>query len=207
MSGRPNTIASVRNPIKHFLSMYQFSLVHHAVEMLLKLDFWDGVRIFLKNPTLVRSIYNTFKKDEIHDFALQHLVRANLQTFSLGLSPTASKSEIEARSKEIDFFVVTEHFHESIVILAKNLCVPFKDFVFVQHNINHNTKRELVRDAPKDVIELIRKFNSNDIILYETALQRFKTTMTAYPDSKSDLNIYNIYYYIFIYYTIYLYIV
>ena len=192
MSSRPYTVASVRDPIQHFLSMYQFALVHHAVEMLtlLKLDFWDGVRIFLKNPTLVRSVYNTFKKDEINDFALQHLVRRNLQTFSLGLSPTASKTEVKARSKEINFFIVNEHFHESVVILAKSLCVPFSDVVFVQHNINHDTKKKQIKDAPSDVIELIKRFNSNDLILYDTALQRLKTSRTQYSDFKNDLNIY-----------------
>ena len=191
MSGLPYVIASVRDPVTHFLSMYRFSFVHHAVEMLtlLKLDFWDGVRIFLKNPQLVRSVYNTFEEEEIHDFALQDLVRPNLQTFSLGLSPTASKSEIEARSKEIDFFIVSEQFYESIVSLAKNLCVPFKDLVFVHQNINYKTT-ERIEDAPPDIIKLIKKFNSNDYVLYEIAQQRLKATKAEHPGYKNDIKIY-----------------
>ena len=191
MSGDPYIVTSVRNPLHHFVSMYKFSLVHYAVEMLtlLKLDFWDGVRIFLNNPVLVRTVYNTFKKDEIHDFALQHLVRPNLQTFSLGLSPKALKKEIEAKAKEINFFIVSDDFYGSVVSMAKDLCVPFADLVFVRQNINHNQK-ERVEDAPSDVVDLIRKFNANDFFLYDIAQRRLQISKRDYPGYKNDIEIY-----------------
>ncbi|XP_066936296.1 galactosylceramide sulfotransferase-like [Clytia hemisphaerica] len=104
MFGRPLIITSLRDPIMHFVSMYKFTLVHYAVEMLtlLKLDFWDGVRVFLKNPDLVRAVYNTFDRDEMHDFLLQQLVRPNLQSFSLGLNADSTEKEIKSKINSIE---------------------------------------------------------------------------------------------------------
>ena len=184
MSGRsPLIITSLRDPITHFVSMYKFALVHHAVEMLtlLKLDFWDGVRVFLKNPDLVRSVYNTFDREEIHDFALQQLVRPNLQAFSLGLNSDSPSEEIQYKINDIDIFILSERFYESIVLLAKRLCVPFEDLVFVRQNINHKDSTSRWKEVPPDVEKMIRKFNAVDLILYRKAKEKLENSINSYP--------------------------
>jgi len=188
----PYIIASVRDPVQHFISMYRFANVHYAVEMLtlLKLDLWESMRIFLKNPQLVRDVYNTFSGDELIDFELIHLVRPNLQTFSLGLPPHASLSEIQARAKDVDHFVISEDFFSSIVLMAKELCLPFDDLVFVKQNIQVKMKPDMSAGIPDDIVRMIKSYNSGDAILYESAKQRLATSKEQHERHINDVAIY-----------------
>jgi len=188
----PYIIASVRDPVQHFISMYRFANVHYAVEMLtlLKLDLWESMRIFLKNPQLVRDVYNTFSGDELIDFELIHLVRPNLQTFSLGLPPHASSSEIQARAKDVDHFVISEDFFSSIVLMAKELCLPFDDLVFVKQNIQVKMKPDMSAGIPDDIVRMIKSYNSGDAILYESAKQRLATSKEQHERHINDVAIY-----------------
>lgn len=174
MASRPYIVASVRDPVRHFISMYRFAKVHYAVEMLslLKLELWESMRIFLKNPQLVRDVYNTFSSSELHDLRLAYLVRPNLQIFSLGLPPHASPNDIQTRAKDVDHFIITDDFFSSVVLMARELCLSFDNLVFVRQNVQVKMEH---KNIPDDIVRMIKSYNSGDAILYETAKKRLAT--------------------------------
>lgn len=185
-------MASVRDPVTHFISMFKFARIQQAVHLLTlqNTDFWDSIRVFLKHPQLVRNVYATYKEENLSGYMAINLVRPNLQLFSLGLDSSVSQERIESRANELDFLVVAEKYSESMVILSKKLCCGFEDLVYVRQNI----QRQITEDTeaiPEDIVSLIKTFNKGDVLLYDIAKKRLEKSIRDYKHFQNDLDAYN----------------
>jgi len=183
-------LASVRHPIKHFISLFKYSSIQGAVERLVgkKLDIWEAMRAFLRNPDLVQKTYATYKENEVRDTLQINMVRPNLQLFDLGLSgPKTTDENILERLSQVHFIVVAEHFDESMVILRDKLCCSVEDVVYRKQNIR---QASTVENVPEDVQKLIMDFNSGDVIFYKHALQRLDKEIEQQAHFDNLLEIY-----------------
>ena len=165
-------MASVRHPVEHFLSLYKYSKIHAAVERLTKksLDQWDSMRVFLKNPQLVRNIYATYNENEVRDRYQINLIQPNLQLHSLGII-NGTRSQIIERLDDLHFVVVADKYDESMVILREKLCCTIQDVVYRKQNVRRNNE-EIKLQVPPDIENAILEFNSADLIFYTVAKDR-----------------------------------
>ena len=165
-------MASVRHPVQHFLSLYSFTKMHAVVEILHggKLNRFDGMRMMLRNPGLIQNAFATLDTLEKEGWHLINLIRGNLQLFSLGIN-TYDISTILERTKEIDFFVITERYDESMIVLRDKLCCNTEDLLYRQQNVGRaSSERKQV--IPDDIRDAILEYNKGDLILYKIATQR-----------------------------------
>ena len=131
-------MTSVRNPVSHFISLFKFARIQNAVQLLTLegTDLWDSIRTFLRHRKLVQNIYATYKQGDINA-QIMNLLRPNLQLFSLGLHSNISEEVIKEKAGKLNFIFISEHFQESMVLLANELCCNFNDLVFVSQTLDH----------------------------------------------------------------------
>ena len=191
MSDNTFVIASIRRPVHHFLSLYDWSNAHMLVERLAncKLNKWQGIRIFLESYDLIQSVYTTYTEYKVQDHIKIDMLRPNLQLFNLGVDTLSTNyEEVLQLAEHIGFFVVAEEYNKSMVILRDKLCCSFQDLVYRKQKKTHDFKETI--DIPTDIEEAIIRFNSKDMLLYEIALNRLYKEIVIHPQFLQLLNIY-----------------
>ena len=192
-------LASVRHPVQHFISVFREMHILNAVRRLTNnktLTEFDGIRIFLRDPKSVQKIYVTYgrnkmdgvneKTDNVHDISL---VQPNIQSFSLGITESASQEEFENRLEEINFMVVAERFDESMLVLREKLCCTIEDLVYRKPS-HENIFIEKQIFIPQDLQKLVLEFNKQDTKLYKHALGALQKQLDKFNDVDQLLGIY-----------------
>ena len=122
-------------------------------------------------------------------------IEPNLQTLIMGgpygVGPVPPPTEMLARArhnlKNCVGVGLTEKFDESILMLAKTL--GWRMPLYTRHMVNE--KRPDIHTLPESIIARLKADNQLDKILYEDALNLFKTQADAYgPSLKQDLAVF-----------------
>lgn len=191
-------LASVRHPVQHFISVFREMRILDAVRRLTNnktLSEFDGMRIFLRDPKSVQKTYVTYEennKDNIHGKTSVHeisLVQPNLQSFSLGITESASEEEFNSRLEEIHFIVVAEQFDESMLVLREKLCCTIEDLVY-RKSSDENLMNDKTIFIPQDLQKLVLEFNKQDTRIYKHALSALRKELDKFDNLDQYLNIY-----------------
>ena len=105
--------------------------------------------------------------------------------YSLGITKY-DVEEIKRKAEEIDFFVVTEKFNESMVLLRDRLCCKMSDVVYRRQNTRRSTS-ERDEVLPDDIRAAILDFNAGDVVLYGIGMERLECEMRGHTHLKESL--------------------
>jgi len=203
MNPNPFFITSVRHPVQHFLSLYNFAGIQYAeIELtgIRSLTKWQGIEIFIKNYQLVQNYYNVktpYRPTRYASYA--SWIQRNLQLSSFeerinkGTEGKVSKvklKEIKIIFNQIDHFIIAEYTAETLLILYRKLNCEMEDMFYTQQNgrRSNEEKNEIV---PEFIQKLILEFNNADLQFYQLAVKKMFQEISNYKNFKEDLKLFN----------------
>ena len=128
-----------------------------------------------------------FYRKRLKDY--RYVWSKNGQAFDLGLDHAfhddraAVSAHIEKLAAEFDLVMITEHLHESLLLLKRLLCWDWSDILFVSRNV-----RTTQLAVPEELREQMRRWNAVDARLYAHFNATLWTKIAEYgPDFQEDL--------------------
>ena len=175
-------ITILREPVKQFESAFGY------YEMPRKLGlskYENPLEEFMKEP---ETYFNT----RAFDYYWQ-LMR-NAQLFDLGMDHEDHDNEylvdykITTLARELDLIMLTEYYHESLILLKKLLCWDFDDILYIPSLVRN--KKHRIALSP-DLQNKILNWNSADARLYDHFNKTFWKRVIEYgSDFSKDLAIF-----------------
>lgn len=98
-------------------------------------------------------------------------------SFDLGLdyrfyqNVTAIKEYIAFLEKEFDLVMISDYFHESVVLMKRLFCWEFDDILYIK--ANERIDKERAVHLSEDIRENIKRWNKADVFLYQHFNQTF----------------------------------
>lgn len=179
----PDTVfvAILRQPFEQFQSASEY-YGHTPGSSLYKImqeNVSNPLSLYLQNPSIYEGprVYTSYIR--------------NKQSEDLGMSgahilnDTLRREYMQQLDKEFQLVMITEFFHESIVLLRRLMCWSIKDVLYIPKDKNvHKKKRNFsAEDEAKH-----RKLNLADYDLYDFFLRRFLDTVAEQePDFHKEV--------------------
>ena len=150
-------ITILREPAGQFESVFNYYRFSKRLRIIGNVT--SAMENFLQNAELY------LEKRKGRDFTLLQ----NPSLFDLGLHAvyhgnlTVVENYICFLRKEFDLVMLMEYFDESLVLLKRRFCWKMEDILYFKLNERRNTEKRNITSHTK---ELIRKWNSADVLLY-----------------------------------------
>ena len=179
-------LTSVREPIRHFLSVYN----HANVPNFAGLSTTQRYRLFFLQPKLNR-LYTLLSRTGGDHRAINTFLRPNLQLHSLGIPEyTWSNHQvlltaIFEKLKQMQFAVMSDHFDESMVILKRIFCWSDEEVMYMELNQKRHTTHNAL---PEDVIKSIANYTKGDRLLFEVANMTLWKIIEKVPHFETELS-------------------
>ncbi|XP_071486064.1 galactosylceramide sulfotransferase-like [Diadema antillarum] len=172
-------VTIIREPVAQFESAFSYFRVAEKIG-LSKYD--QPIEEFMKQP-------RTYLNMRAYDYYWQAM--RNQQLFDLGLDHKYHDDEymvdykIETLAKEIDLVMITEYYHESLLLLKKLLCWDFDDILYLSNGVRVPSRRY---SLSPELRTKIRSWNCADAKLYERFNRTFWEKVQEYgPSFYKDL--------------------
>ena len=167
-------VTSLREPFSQVKSMLNYYNVFNISGLKSSNPFADYLNDIERYEAVYKSPGAAKTRDCIPDgFSMSK----NLMSFNLGfptgfLPGSSDKSEddqfiqdwIGKLDSELDFVMITEHFHESLVLLRRKLCWTIKDMLFSHSNTLSYAHRA---NHDETLVTKYRKWSRVDYALYD----------------------------------------
>ena len=181
-------ITLLREPTQHFESVFNFFRLKKHFKQLRYVS--STLEKFLQNAT---SYLAQPPAEGVTGASFLNLIK-NPLLFELGLDIkyhgnfTAVENYILFLRKEFDLVLLMEYFDESLVLLKRRFCWKIEDILYFKLNERKNIEKQELSSKAK---ELILKWNSGDVLLYEVFNQTlWKTIKEEGSDFYTDLEVF-----------------
>ena len=170
-------ITIIREPVRQFESAFGYFEVPEKLGLI---KFDNPLEEFMNHPT---------KYLNMRSYHYYWQMMRNGQLFDLGLDHDSHDDEysvdykIATLAKELDLVMVTEYFHESLVLLRKLLCWDMEDLLYLSNGVRNSKRRY---EITPELRNKIRRWNHADMKLYDHFNQTFWKQIEDYGPSFSE---------------------
>lgn len=191
-------ITSVRDPVEQFESAFVYYKFFLALpERFQEANIQTAAKIeeWLRLSQFYTARYERIVKNGDVKTPNSELYCHNSQMRDLGLDMKNQEvketvlKHISTLEQQFNFFVITEYFDESLIVLMREFCWNMEDILYIPENQRPDQIR--TTSLPEHLRQAIREWNSADQLLYEQVNRTLWRKIADYGDGfQSDLEMF-----------------